>query len=152
MKNGSATHARRQRGVSLIEFAAALLIGLPLLITIMYVAVEASILFAIRTNIDIAARQASRNMAIQFGQNANTRTDRDLQQAVYTRVRIPGFVVANSQFSDPTFAMASPATVTVTCTYPANGGGLGIPPFPNPDPLNLGGRFDLRSTATFPLE
>jgi Flp pilus assembly protein TadG len=145
---------RKRSGVSLVEFAAALALGLPLLITIMYVILEASYLFTIRTNIDIAARNAARALAIEYGKDptiATTPTGPKVQ-AVLTKIRIPNFVANNAQFTTPTFDTAvSPSTVTIACQYPP-GGLYGLPKFPNPDPLNLGGTFTVVSSATFATE
>jgi hypothetical protein len=151
MKTNRSVTRNRTRGVSLVEFTAALVLGLPLLITILYATLEASYLFSIRTNTDIAARQAARAMAIEFGKQPNFKTNTAAQQAVYTGIRIPNFVHNNAQFSDPVFSTTSPATVTVTCSYPP-GGAYGLPPFPNPDVFKLGGTFTINSTATFGLE
>lgn len=145
---------RRRSGVSLVEFAAALVLGLPLLISILYVTLEASYLFTIRTNIDIAARNAARALAIEYGKDPAIAGDPTgtKVQAVLTKIRIPNFVANNAQFSTPTFDTAvSPSTVTIVCTYPP-GGAYGLPPFPNPDPLNLGPSFKVVSSATFATE
>lgn len=144
---------RTRRGVSLVEFAAAVVLGLPLLMTILYATVEASTYFAIRTNIDIAARTAARAMAIEYGKNPGFASNTGAQQAVYANIRIPKFVQENSQFSNPQFNIATaPATVTVSVRYP-NGGIAGkLPPFPNPDIFKLGPSFNVDSTATFALE
>jgi Flp pilus assembly protein TadG len=145
---------RTRSGVSLVEFAAALVLGVPLLISILYVTLEASYLFTIRTNIDIAARNAARSLAIEYGKDptiAASPTGPKVQ-AVLTKIRIPNFVANNGQFSTPTFDTAvSPSTVTIACTYPS-GGAYGLPKFPNPDPLNLGATFKVVSSATFATE
>lgn len=143
-----------QSGVSLVEFAAALALGLPLLIAILYVVLEASVYFAIRTNIDIAARNAARALAIEYGKDPTIASapGGPKVQAVLNKIRIPGFVVNNLQFNTPTFDTAvSPSSVTIVCQYPS-GGLYGLPKFPNPDPLKLGSSFKVISSATFATE
>jgi len=144
----------RKSGASLVEFAAALTLGLPLVIGILYVVLEASVYFAIRTNIDIAARNAARALAIEYGKDPTIAAapGGPKVQAVLTKIRIPGFVVNNLQFNTPTFDVAiPPASVTVVCQYPS-GGAYGLPRFPNPDPLKLGSNFKVISSATFATE
>jgi hypothetical protein len=146
---------RRQRrsGVSIVEFAAALTLGLPLLIAILYVTLEASYLFSIRTNIDIAARNAARALAIEYGKDPTIASSPSgpKVKAVLDNIRIKNFVHDTAQFQTPTFAPGTPATVTVVCEYPP-GGAYGLPPFPNPDPLKLGNSFKVISSATFATE
>jgi Flp pilus assembly protein TadG len=152
MKNVSPRRGRS--GISLVEFAAALALGLPLLIAILYVTLEASYYFTIRTNIDIAARNAARALAIEYGKDPTIAAAPagPKCQAVLTKIRIPGFVANNAQFSTPTFdTTVAPNTVTIACTYPS-GGAYGLPKFPNPDPLNLGPTFQVISSATFATE
>ncbi len=143
---------KRQRGASLVEFAVALSLFLPLLISIIYVVLEASFMYTIKANLDVASRKAARELAIMYGTNKTNAQQPKASNPVYTNTRIPNFVVNNNQFDDPTFATAvPPGTVTVTVHYPT-GGAFGLPPFPNPDPLNIGSSFDLTSTSTFSLE
>lgn len=148
---------RRENGVSLVEFCAALVLGIPLVITILYVTLEASIYFAIKTNTDIAARNAARSLAIEIGRNGAVATEGNggtVHQQVYTRNQIPRYVVNNAQFtSNFTAGPPAPATITVWCTYPS-GGAYGLPGFPNPDPLNLGrgAAYNIISQATFATE
>ncbi len=143
---------KRQRGASLVEFAVALSLFLPLLISIIYIVLEASFMYTIKANLDVASRKAARELAIMYGTNKTNAQQPKASNPVYTNTRIPNFVVDNNQFDDPTFSTAvPPGTVTVTVHYPT-GGAFGLPPFPNPDPLNIGSSFDLTSTSTFSLE
>lgn len=143
---------KRKRGASLVEFAVALSLFLPLLISIIYVVLEASFMYTIKANLDVASRKAARELAIMYGTNKTNAQQPKASNPVYTNTRIPNFVVDNNQFDDPTFSTAvAPGTVTVIVHYPTTGA-YGLPPFPNPDPLNIGGNFDLTSTSTFSLE
>jgi Flp pilus assembly protein TadG len=143
---------RRQSGITLVEFGAAASLYLPLLFAVIFVIMEASAAYIIKTNIDQAAKQAGRSMAHAYGMDPTIATDSTKQQAIYTAVRIPNYVADNNQFTNPVFDFSTnPATVTVTCTYP-NSGAFGLPPFPNPDPLRLGPTFIINSSATYSLE
>jgi Flp pilus assembly protein TadG len=141
---------RTQSGVSIVEFAAVISIGLPLLILLIYAAMETSFAFMITSNLDVAARKAARDLAIEYTKDPTIATNSGLQQAVFDKIRIPNFVAANSQFGQPVFTTTTPQKVTVTVSYPS-GGGNGLPTFPNPDPLGLGAQFKLQSTATASL-
>lgn len=156
MQTRSCRERRRPSGISIAEFGAACALGIPLIITILYVTLEASYYFSIRANIDLAARNAARALAIKAGSDASYKTDNNkCRTDVYDKIRIPGFVADSSQFVDPDWGPGSPQTVTVTCRYVPGAGSapLGpLPRFPNPDPLNLGNTFRVQSTATFSIE
>lgn len=146
------SRSRQQRGVSLVEFAVAVSLFLPVLISIIYVVLEASYLYNIKVNLDVASRKAARELAVMYGANKTQAMQPKATNPVYTNTRIQNFVADNAQFDDPTFSFnPSPGTVTVTVHYPTSGA-YGLPRFPNPDPLNLGPTFDLTSTSTFSLE
>ena len=143
---------RTARGLAITEFAAVLSILLPLLLLILYVGFQASLAWTIRTNLDIAARKAARNMAVEYGNSAALTTDTTAQQAIYTNVRIPNFVNDNAQFEAPIFnTSVQPGTVTIKVNYPGDGS-HGLPRFPNPDVMHLGSSFTLSSTNTATLE
>lgn len=142
----------RERGASIPEFAVVLSLFLPLMLTIVYVVLQASNLYMIKANLDVASRKASRELAILYNTNQAQASAPAASNTVYTNTRIPNFVVANGQFDDPQFVTnPKPGTVTVRIHYPTQGG-FGLPPFPNPDILKLGSAFDLSSQATFSLE
>jgi hypothetical protein len=144
---------RKSIGITLVEFGAALVIGLPLVITIIYAVLEASYLFSIRQHINQAAGLASRALAIEYGRNPKIALapNGPEVQAVLTNIRIPNFVQDNAQFSTPSFNPTDPSSVTITCSYPP-AGKYGLPPFPNPDPFHLGKNFQIDATATFATE
>jgi hypothetical protein len=141
---------RKARGLAITEFAAVLSILLPLLLLILYVGFQASLAWTIRTNLDIAARKASREMAVSYGKDPLIVTDNTKQQSVFTKVRIPNFVNSNAQFEAPNFNVPA-RSVTIKVNYPGNGS-YGLPRFPNPDVMNLGSNFTLSSTNTSALE
>lgn len=125
---------------------------IPLLIAILFVMLEASKAFMIKETLAQGARQAARNLAVEYGKDEQIQYNRSLQDAlVFQNIRLKSVINANAQFSDPVWnTVATPPTVTVTVTYTPNQ--YGLPPFPNPDPLKLGNNFVLNAEATYRLE
>lgn len=143
---------RETRGVAITEAAAALTLILPLIFLVIFVVLEASYAYTLKNALAEGAREAARNLAINYGQNQAIATDRTLQNAeVFDNIRITNVINNSSQFDDPVFnTAADPPTVEVTVHY--RGGQFGLPPFPNPDPLNLGSNFKIDATSTYRLE
>jgi len=143
---------RQSRGVSIAEAAAALALLLPLIFTIIFVILEASYAYTIKNSLAEAARAAARDLAMAYGQNPGIATDRSLQNTqVFDTIRITNMVNDSSQFDDPVFQTAQdPMTVAVTVRYLS--GQFNLPPFPNPDPLNLGSNFQITASSTYRLE
>ena len=141
---------RRQRGVNLVEATAGIMVGLPLVVAVIFVAVEVCSYFLIQSNLDAATRKAARDMAMTWGQDPSVASNQSKQQTVYAGCLIPGYVNSPQQFSDPVFNGVSPPTVTVVGTYTSGQYGLGQ--FPHPNPLNLGRNFVIRSEASYRLE
>jgi Flp pilus assembly protein TadG len=137
---------------NLSEFAAVLLIVLPLAITLLFAGYEFAYGYMIKSNLDNAAKNAARAMAIAYGQDATIAADHSKQQAVYTPIRVANFVNANEQFTDPDFKPAggNPKSVTVTVTYLP--GQYNLPKYPSPDPLNLAPTLRIAGTYTYRLE
>lgn len=136
---------------SIVEFGGVLVLIVPLVMLLLFATYEFAYAFLIKSNIDNAAKNAARAMAIQYGQDSSLLTDSAAQQAVYSSIRIPNFVHANQQFSNPVFKPAAdPTSVTVSVTY--TGGQNGLPQFPNPDLLKLGANFKIDGTYTYRLE
>jgi len=125
---------------------------LPLMITMIFVVLEASYAYTIRTSLAEGAREAARDLAIAYGQNPSVATDRSLQNSlVFDTIRITNMINSSTQFDDPVFNTASdPETVSVNVRYTSSQNGL--PPFPNPDPLNLGSSFQISAQSTYRLE
>src|SRR5581483_11498119 len=91
-------HLRKQKGITLVEFAAAASLYLPLLFAIIFVIMETSAAYVIKTNIDAAAKQAGRSLAHAYGMDPTVATDSAKQQAIFTEIRIPAYVANNAQF------------------------------------------------------
>jgi Flp pilus assembly protein TadG len=147
---------RHPRGLSIPEFAAALVIGLPILIAILFTALECSTYFTIKTKLDVAARTAARQLAIAYGKDQtvaqNPHKSNPAIAAIYDSARITPVINDKDQFSDPTFVEGTPGTVTVVVSYPEHGE-FNTQPFPHlPGVLPMLNGLRPRSMATFALE
>lgn len=146
---------RKPRAMSLPEFAGALVIGLPILIAILFTALECSQYFVIKTKLEVASRSAARQLSIAYGRDPSVSTNptksNPIIAAIYDAALIPSVINDKAQFSDPLFVTGVPATVTVIVKYPVDGS-YGLNPFPNPDPLHLANRLQPVAMATFALE
>jgi hypothetical protein len=142
---------RSLHGITLIEFSAAMAVGLPLILTALYVVLEANFLFTIRVNIDAAVRRWAQVAINTYETNGANQTA--AEAAATAAVNIPHFVSPHvNQFVADWDTTNRPYSVTVTCTYPAGGSPANdLPPFPFPDPLKLGHQFSIQATGTFPL-
>jgi Flp pilus assembly protein TadG len=145
-------YSRLSKGATIAEAGAAMALMIPLLFAVLFVVLEASQAYMIKEALAQGARQAARNLAVEYGKDSAIQYRRDLQDAqVFSQIRLVNVINANEQFSDPVWnTSASPPTVTVTVTYTPNQHGLA--PFPNPDPLNLGPNFVLNANSTYRLE
>jgi Flp pilus assembly protein TadG len=134
------------------EFAAVLMIVVPLALTLLFVGYEFAYGYMIKSNLDNAAKNAARAMAIAYGQDSSIAANQSKQQAVYTPIRVANFVNSNQQFTDPDFkpAGANPKSVTVTVSYLP--GQYGLPMYPYPDPLNMAPTLRISGTYTYRLE
>jgi Flp pilus assembly protein TadG len=142
----------RRSGATIVETAASLLLFLPILFTFLFVVLEVSTAFLIKEALAQGARQAARNLAVAYGSNHGIASSRAQQNTlVFDGIRITNIIASSAQFTDPQFnPNANPPTVTVSVNYTSNQNGL--PVFPNPDPLHLGGSLKLSSTSTYRLE
>lgn len=134
------------------EFAAVLVIVVPLVLALLFAGYEFAYGYMIKSNLDNAAKNAARAMAIAYGKDSTIATNHSKQQAVYDSIRVPNFVNANQQFSDPDFKPAggSPKNVTITVTYLP--GQYNLPQYPSPDVLNLSPTLRISGTYTYRLE
>jgi flagellar basal body-associated protein FliL len=142
---------RRNNGATIVESAASLSLLLPLTILIIFVALEVGYSYLIKTSLSHAARQAARELAVAYGGDPAIAQNKAAQEAVLNHVRIPYMVHDNHQFEEVRFdSSQSPHTVTVHVRYVS--GKYGLPRFPNPDPLQMGDKMQIASTATYRLE
>jgi hypothetical protein len=142
----------RNRGVSISEAGAAMVVVLPLVFLMIYVIVEISYAYLIEASLAQGAREAARNLAINYGQNPAIANNRSLEEAqVLDHVRIPNIINDSAQFDDVVWeTAATPHTVQVNVRYLGNRYGLRA--FPYPDPLKLGGNFIISAESTYRLE
>lgn len=142
---------RSRKGALLAEGVAAMSLLLPILIAVLFVAIEASHAYLIKSSLSEAAREASRGLAVEYGKNPAIASDRSLQDSrVFDRVRIANMVASSAQFDNPVFRpTADPPTVSVSVKY--TGGQHGLSPFPNPDPLNMGDSLVIVGEAAYRL-
>lgn len=143
---------KRNKGAVLAESAAALSLMLPILITVLFVALEASYAYLIKYSLSEAAREAARDLSIAYGMDptiAASRSSQDTQ--VFDHIRIKNMVNDSQQFENPTFNTAgTPRTVAVTVEY--KGGSYGLPKFPYPDPLQMGNTLKIVGTSSYRLQ
>ena len=143
---------RNGKGASIAETAASMVLLLPILIAILFVVLESAQAYMIKEGLSQGAREAARNLAVQYGVNPAIGTSRAMQDTmVFDGIRIHDIINASAQFDDPTFdSSGTPPIVTVTIHYTSGQNGLSV--FPNPDPLHLGSSFQLSATSTYRLE
>lgn len=120
-------HTRLRRrtttGGTMAEFAAVLVLGLPLAILFIFIGCETTRYFAIKAAMDVGARRAARELVIQYN-NTGTKTQ------TVTFLTLPGYIASANQFSVSWDSATPPSSVAVSCTYPA-AGAPGLAAFPN---------------------
>jgi hypothetical protein len=154
-------HYRSTRsGITLVEFSAAVVFGLPLVMTMLYAVIEANLFFTIRTNLDVAVRRAAQKMITEYNKNGTEPTPVSADHGelpINCQFNIASgdghfFVKTGAQqftyFWDMTSGMK---TVHVYVYYPAPAAAAGqnIVPFPFPDPFKIGNNLNIWSCGTF---
>jgi Flp pilus assembly protein TadG len=142
----------RRKGAVIAESAAAMTLLLPVLMTVLFIALEVSYAYLIKYNLSEAAREASRDLAIEYGLDSTITGSRALQDAkVFDHIRIKHMVNDSAQFDNPVFnTAAKPYTVQVTVEYKS--GQYGLPIFPAPDPLGISKTVHIVGTSSFRLQ
>jgi Flp pilus assembly protein TadG len=120
---------RAKSGATVMEFGAVLMLGLPLLLLLVYFAIELTQYFTIKAAMDVGARNAARALVVDFNNNRTCKTSIDL--ATWTFLKMPNYIVNNGQFDVVWDSTTTPSQVTVSCQY----SGPGLTPFPS-GPLN----------------
>ena len=155
MRNKSATRTkciRIARGTSIAETGASMSLLIPVVMTILFVLVEACYAIFLGAGLSECARVAARNLAITYGQNPLVASDRATQDAiVFQYIHMTNVVNSTAQFDDPVFDTAKyPHTVSVNVHYAS--GKYGLPTFPFAGPLNLGTAYVPHGQSTYRLE
>ena len=142
---------RQRQGSSLVELAAALVVIIPLVFTLLFAAVEMTTAYMIHTVLSQSAHMAARNLAIAYPVDRTIAQNRSAQDSlVFDNVRHSGIINSSAQFDDAVFdTTADPPTVSVTVHYAS--GDYGLPVFPI-DLLGLEQLFHLSVTSSYRLE
>lgn len=152
------TSARRSdSGTNIVELGAALVVGLPLVMAMLYGVIEVSSLFAIRTNLDNATRLAAQLLINDYENSGTTSnvTDGNLPAAYAFDLPsgVPGYYFVRKSANQFTYTWSlntKPKTVTVRVSYPTTEYGInGLLPFPHPDPFHLGSNFKIATDGCF---
>jgi hypothetical protein len=118
-----------------------------------FVAVELAQAYMIHCALTQCAYRAARALAIAYG-NDPVNAQSSTQTTFNNMPSFLNMVNSGQQYSVPSSGgwnlTSNPPTVTVVCTYQS--GQHGLPPFPYPDPLNIGSRFVLQAQSTIRLE
>jgi hypothetical protein len=107
MKFRNSYNNRRSRGAVIAETAASMALFLPVIVTIVFVALEVSYAYLIKSALSEAAREASRDLAIAYGLGQITVTNNQGNRAqenqyAFDRIRIYGIINDSIQFNSPT--------------------------------------------------
>lgn len=149
---------RNARGAQIPEFAAAIVLVLPLFLVIVYLTYEIAMYMYLKNGVDAAAKTEARWLAINFNflvhQNGNSAGS--YANWKNSQVRVANCVVSDAQFVNGTIdsagvfvPVAPPVLATGECLSSASGqgavavkvvypGATGLPAWPNP-PLKFFG-------------
>ncbi len=144
---------KRSIGVAAVELSAAIMVLLPLLIIVCYVAAEAMQLCMIKSVLNRGAAVAARRLAIAYCSDGASAIANP--ESSFANVRVANVIIDDRQFTVPPGTSgwnlySKPPTVCVEVTFRSNL--YGLPQFPSPDPLNLGANLILKSSAKANLE
>jgi hypothetical protein len=151
---------RTNSGAVSAEFAASLALMLPVVLVVLYACYEVAVALMIYNALDHSAHLGALALSKAYGGDPTYAVSVTKQNQVLSNITFAHVVVSSNQF-EVQFPNA-PATaswmsnsgnvpaVTVLCTYA--GGQYGLPPFPNPDLLQLRKQFKLQASATAYLE
>jgi Flp pilus assembly protein TadG len=130
------------------EFAAVLTIGLPLLTLMVFVTLECTRFFTIKSAMEHGARTAARLLVTQYNTTQQENTNSSL-----SGLMMKPFIASTNQFHVTWDTATPPTFVTVACDYPTDGS-YGLEKFPagplryisNNSTFNLG---NIKVTGTF---
>lgn len=144
---------RPATGSIIMEFAAALIIVIPMMLAIVLVTLEVTQAYLLKTSLTQLAEMAARELALQFATDCSVASASRAKQnrLVFDKIRLQGVVNASEQFDKPAFNIAGECkSVSVTVRYLS--GKHNLIPFPFVDPLNIGSNFQLAGSATYTLQ
>ncbi|MBX9688428.1 MAG: hypothetical protein K2X27_17090 [Candidatus Obscuribacterales bacterium] len=142
---------RKRNGALIMELAASLLFVLPLVLVLLFAALELTDAYLIGSVLDQSALTAARDLAIAYPGEPTVAGSRIAQNVLaYDNIRISGVIASSAQFDDAVFdKSADPPTVTVTVHY--SGGKYGLSPFPVGIP-GLDKQFALSGHSVYRIE
>ena len=137
---------RKQSGATLVEATTTLVWFVPLVLTVLFVIIEATKAYEISRDLQIGAGLAARALA-----SAGSTTTSQQQADILQNVVVGNTIVDSSQFYAVNWQRTStPPSVTVCVQHKSTGANQPAT-FPNPDPLHLGAQFVMKEQATFRL-
>jgi hypothetical protein len=116
------TKYRNQNGSAIVELGASLFLWV-IAIMVFLAGVAFTLCYVINGSLAAGARQAARDIAVEYGKGSTTVDTRAEQNTVaYDNIRINGIITSSSQFSDAVFTTVGTGTsarkyVTVKCTF-----------------------------------
>lgn len=131
------TRKRNQSGAQIVEFAAVLVIGIPLLVLLLFVGWECAKFFIIKSAMEVGARTAARDLVVKYNTTGTKKTTVDW-------LTTSNFIASSSQFNVAWDSNTPPTSVSVTCSYPTDGAN-GLQPFPSGPLRYLGSTFHMQS-------
>lgn len=139
---------RRATGAVLAEAISVTSFLLPIVFFLAMVIIEATNVYMVDRDLQVAAGLAARALAEQGVPQHGQQVTQDI---IFSNIKIPNRVVDPSQFSPaPVYDFkANPPTVTVFVQYKSTGA---QPVTPIPDPLNLGKLFIIKAQATYRIQ
>ncbi len=166
---------QRNNGAALAEAAASISMFLPILLMVIFVALECTEAYIIHNGLTLGAYQAARTISSIISHNPNSSINQTQLNAAYNIVNVPGVINSNyiqgstpSTSSNPNFPSSdnpnpamftqntypTPSTVTVTAVFVP---GPKVIPFPWPS-INASGigfsvpsGLTLKSSVTYPI-
>lgn len=125
---------KRSSGNVLIEAVVGIALILPISVLSILVALEASHAFVISRGMTEGAGLAQKALAMEYRTNKNVVTDSNVQQSIYSNIRIRDLIHDNSQFEIDRWNLdTDPKTVSVRISYIPGAGTPPLEPFQEVD-------------------
>lgn len=149
MKRATSAKVQRVRGMTLAEFAPALILFLMLAGGMVYTLIVVAQAGLIQLSLEQGASTAAHNIALAYGNDPTI--NKKALEPIFSNIRFSNVLVSQDQFEVTNWSLnKNPPTVTVSASY--EGGTNGLPPFPNPDIFGINKKFSFKAQATARLE
>lgn len=110
-----------------MEFGAVLILGIPLIFLLIYVAIEITHYFAIKAAMDSGSRAAARQLVVEYNKTGTQVSSINL--GTWPTLKMPNYINNSSQYTVVwDSANNPPQYVDVQCSYDNS---AGLPPFPS---------------------